>query len=829
MKQGPSHTILAVNDRPDQLNELASTIELAEYTVLKATNLIAALRLAVEQQPDLIVIDVSQQQTALELHRRLRSNQNLRDIPILVIQPTTVSYPDVDIDSAKDDLLQTPYQPITLAAKIAKLVERKRTQDELRRSRERYFKLFHNANDVVYTHDLQGRYTSLNAKGQEITGYSTDEIADVDFNSLASPEDVALAHRMFQQKLQGDATNTVYELSIRAKDGTMIPFEVNSQIIYENGKPVGVQGIARDVRARREAEQRLLEAERRGKTEYKILVERIAQLAQVLASARQLEQIFNALLEFTKISLPCNALGIALYDHEQVELTPYFLWLQGKHVNLTNAEPFPVIDNSDLRRAILSAETITSTSSPEQSILQLLQSTTRLNLSSMIVPMTIMRRTIGIVEIQSVNNEEYQSEHIVAVKMAANLAANAIENVRLLNREREQETQLQQARKMEAIGQLAGGVAHDFNNLLTALYGNCDSLLRGLEPSNPLRRHVFDIQQSGRRAAKLTKGLLAFGRKQVLQPVNLDVNAVVIHIKDQLIAPTIGEDILIICNLADDLPQITADKNQLEQIILNLALNARDAMPTGGTLTIETSIVYPDRNQSNKKPQNMNNPHVQLSITDTGIGMSLEIQKHIFEPFFTTKGQGGTGLGLASVFGCVKQSGGSISVSSKEGEGTTFNIQFPVAKRPFLDASVDTTAEPIEGIYGTQTILIAEDDASVRQVVKDALTHAGYTILEAVDGGHALELLHEYNDRIHLLITDVLMPKMNGRDLALRIANLGSTIHVLYISGYPRDVMTDRGVLIDGVNFLTKPFSGNDLLHTVRQILSSNEIVHAIT
>ena len=828
MKQGPSHTILAVNDRQHQLRELDSTLELAECRVLKATNGSAALKLAIDQQPDLIIIDVSKQQTAIDLHRRVRSNQQLADLPVLVISADTVNHRNnFDTDSTKDDLLDTPYHPITLAAKVARLLERKRTQD----AEQRYSELFHNANDVVYTHDLQGHYTSLNARGQEITGYSAEEIAEVDFKDLASPEDVALAYNMLQKKLKGDATNTVYELSVKAKDGTMIPWEVNSQLIYRNGKPVGVQGIARDVRARKEAEQKLLEAERRGKTEYKSLVERIAQLAQVLASARQLEQIFNALLEFTRISLPCNALGIALYDHEQVELTPHFLWLEGKHVNLTTAEPFPLMDNSDLRRAILCAETITSTSSPQQSILRLLQNPTRFNLSSMIVPMTIMRRTIGIVELQSPNNEEYQSEHTVAVQMAANLAANAIENVRLLNREREQETQLRQAQKMEAIGQLAAGVAHDFNNLITAMYGNCDSLLRGLEQSNPLRKHVVDIQQSGKRAAMLTRQLLAYGRKQVLQPINLNVNIVVTHIVDQMLARLIGEDISIIWNLAHDLPQITVDKNQLEQIIINLVVNARDAMPTGGTITIETKVVSLDRRKAKAATSNKNNAHVQLSITDTGIGMSSETQKHIFDPFFTTKSEHkGTGLGLAMVYGCVKQSGGSISVSSKERNGSTFNIQFPVAKGPAFEPSVDTS-EPINEVHGTETILIAEDDASVRQAVKDALTHAGYTILEANDGLHALELITQHNDQIHLLITDVLMPKMNGRDLALRISDSRSTVEVLYISGYPKEVITDRGgVLMDAVtHFLPKPFSGNDLLEKVRTILSSQERLHATT
>jgi PAS domain S-box-containing protein len=664
MKQGPSHTILAVNDRKDQLTELASAIELAEYAVLKATNVSAAIRLATEQQPDLIIIDVSKKQTALDLHRRLRSNHNVSDVPILLITADSEEHPNsFEIDSTKDDVLETPYHPITLAAKVARLVERKRTQD----AQQRYFELFHNANDVVYTHDLEGRYTSLNKRGQQITGYSPDEIADVKFSSLASPEDVALAHDMLRKKLNGDATNTIYELSVKKKDGTWTRFEVNSQLIFEKGKPVGVQGIARDISARQEAEEKL-----------------------------------------------------------------------------------------------------------------------------------------------------------------------------------------RQAQKMEAIGLLAGGVAHDFNNILTAIYGSCDSLLLALEPENTqpvsvklaysreqsrntlpvehqdtsewiktLRKHVSDIQQSGRSAASLTKKLLAYSRKQVLQPVNLNLNTVVTNM-EEMIRRTIGDDISITLNLVNDLPQITADRNELEQIIINLAINARDAMPNGGTITIETSVVHRDKKQGKKHTSNRTS-YVQLSITDTGIGMSSEIQQHIFEPFFTTKTEGkGTGLGLAHVWGCVDQSEGFITVSSKEGEGTTFNIQFPIGQSTSLETSIDLVLDLNETIQGTQTVLIAEDNPDVRQRVKDWLTGAGYTTLEAIDGVHALELLND--QQIHLLITDVLMPNMNGRDLALRILDLRPTAQVLFISGYPTDIITDRGgVLIEGVHFLSKPFNRNELLHSVSQILTSQE------
>ena len=637
MKQ-TSHTILAVNDRLDQLEVLASIIEQPEYRVLRATTPNAAVQLTTCHQPDLIIIDVSKQKTALTLHRRIRSTQNLTNTPILVIS-TDASQIDF-LDSTKDDILESPYQPITLAAKVARLVERKRAQDELDSSQQLYFDLFQNANDVVYTHDLTGRYTSLNPIGQQITGYSLEEIGGVDFRSLASPEDVALAHSMLRKKLNGEATNTVYAVSIKAKDGTMIPFEVNSQLIIKNGKPVGVQGIARDIRARKEAEEKLL--------------------------------------------------------------------------------------------------------------------------------------------------------------------------------------QLERAQKMEAVGLLAGGVAHDINNILTAIYGGCDSLQRELEDSSPLSKHVLDILEAGRRAAKLTEQLLTYSRKQVLQPINLNVNTVITHIMDQFIARTIGEDISIVCKLAEDLPLITADKNQLEQIIINLAVNARQAMPDGGMITIETSILNPGRKQSKKHK----NAQVQLLITDTGIGMSPEIQQQIFDPFFTTKPDG-TGLGLSTAVGYVQQSGGSISVISREGEGSTFQILFPVAKDTPSEPAIETTPEPIEQVQGTHTILIAEDDAPVRRVLNDSLTNAGYTVLEAFNGVHALELLRENRDRVHLLITDLKMPQMNGHDLALQISG---TVHVLYISGYPRDVISDPGFLIDGVNFLTKPFTGNQLLHTVRKILSLPKIIaHSFT
>src|SRR6266436_1546449 len=615
---------------------------------------------------------------------------------------------------------------------------------------------------------------------------------------------------MLRRKLAGDETSTIYEVSILAKDGTVIPVEVNTQLIYENGRPAGVQGIARDIRARKEAEeqfrqvsQSLLEAERRAITEYKTLLERIAQLAQVLASARDLAPIFKALLEFTTISLPCSALGIALYDHEQVELNPHFLWIEGNNIDITDLEPIPVTTNSDVRRAIVSGQTIISTASQCDHPIPTIFEYSHTDLkpaSAMTVPMTIMGRTIGTLEIQCTTDNAYQTEHTTALQMAANLAANTIENVRLLNREREHENQLRQAQKMEAIGHLAGGVAHDFNNIVTAMYGNCDMLMRGLDPGNFLRKYVHDIKDSAKRAAMLTRQLLAFSRKQVLQPVNLNLNTVVTDM-ERLIARLIGEDISITCNLVEDLPQIKADKSQLEIII-------------------ETSVVYLDKKRPQQYSKTKTHPHIQLSITDTGTGMSAETQKHIFERFFTTKEEGkGTGLGLATVYGSVKQSRGSIWLYSKEGEGTIFKIHFPIAKE-HLEILPESPTEPTDDHKGTQTILIAEDDHTVRQVLRDALHLSGYKILEAANGRDGWELFQQHQHDIQLVITDVLMPKMNGRKLALLINTIRPTVRIIYISGHPTDAITDRGgVLLEGVDFLEKPFTNADVIRKVRDVL----------
>jgi PAS domain S-box-containing protein len=382
---------------------------------------------------------------------------------------------------------------------------------------------------------------------------------------------------------------------------------------------------------------------------------------------------------------------------------------------------------------------------------------------------------------------------------------------------RQKEEQLRQSQKMEAIGKLAGSVAHDFNNLLTAILGYTELLLRRLDRNDPLRSDVEEIKRSGIRASDLTRQLLAFSRKQVLQPQILDLNAVVLGM-DKMLRRLIGAHIELVTVLQPGLAPIKADRGQIEQVILNLALNARDAMAAGGKLTIETANV--DAEPSTLRGTSAPERCVMLVVSDTGCGMDAETQARIFEPFYTTKRQGeGTGLGLSTVYGIIEQSGGHIRVESELLRGTTFRIFLP------REAVWKETSTSIRGELdlpgGTETILLVEDDTIVKNLVHQILTRTGYRVLAAHHGAEALRVAIQHQGPIHLLLTDVVMPLMGGRDLAKRLRELRKGTKVLFMSGYTDDAGIHLGALEPGTAFIQKPFTPDSLSRKVRDILDS--------
>ncbi|HET7321819.1 MAG TPA: PAS domain S-box protein, partial [Longimicrobiaceae bacterium] len=383
---------------------------------------------------------------------------------------------------------------------------------------------------------------------------------------------------------------------------------------------------------------------------------------------------------------------------------------------------------------------------------------------------------------------------------------------------KELEEQLVQSQKMEAVGRLAGGVAHDFNNLLTAIKGFTELLLLDFDENDPRRSFITEIQGASNRAAGLTRQLLAFSRKQVLQPRVLDLNGSVTEI-EKMLRRLIGEDVELITRPDPALGRVKADPGQMEQVLMNLVVNARDAMPDGGRLTVSTGNATLSADDIPPHAgEVVPGRFVVLSVQDTGTGMDEQTKGRIFEPFFTTKGQGkGTGLGLATVYGIVQQSGGFIEVESELGEGTTFRIALPRVE----EAAEEQNAErPASGpVSGTETVLLVEDEVAVRVLVRRVLDRAGYRILEASSGQAALDLLADTGARVDLLLTDVVMPGMSGRELADELTARTPGLPVLYMSGYTDEAIMHHGVLAEGVAFLEKPFTPDILLRKLRDVL----------
>jgi two-component system, cell cycle sensor histidine kinase and response regulator CckA len=373
---------------------------------------------------------------------------------------------------------------------------------------------------------------------------------------------------------------------------------------------------------------------------------------------------------------------------------------------------------------------------------------------------------------------------------------------------------------MEAVGLLAGGVAHDFNNMLTVINGFSELLQRAMTPDSPQWEMVDQILTSGQRAAELVRQLLAFSRKQMIEPRVLDLNRVVTEM-EKMLRRLIGEHIHVMTLLAPDLWPVRVDPAQVQQVIMNLVVNARDAMPRGGTLVIETANLVLDEAYVRDHLDALSGAHVLLTVSDTGMGMSEEVQAHIFEPFFTTKELGkGTGLGLATVYGIVRQSGGHIGVYSEEGRGTAFKVYLPRVRGADEPVSGESH-QPAEMTSGRETVLVVEDEITVRTLAAHLLRASGYVVLEAPDGHTAWRLAQAHPGRIHLLLTDVVMPGMSGPDLAQRLKEALPELKVLFMSGYTDGMVSHHGVLEPGMPFISKPFQPGDLARKVREVLDA--------
>jgi PAS domain S-box-containing protein len=565
-----------------------------------------------------------------------------RDVPFIIVSSQITEARAIELmragahDYLMEDQLPRLLPVVERELREAQLRrERHRTEEALRASEQRYRELFENAYDMVFTVDLDGRFTSINRAAEAITGYSREEALTMRIDEVLAPEDAPLVERVRLRPELAAVSRELLHATVIGRDGSRIPIEVSWRLIVRNGRTSGIEGIARDMTERRRLEE-----------------------------------------------------------------------------------------------------------------------------------------------------------------------------------------QLRQAQKMEAVGRLAGGIAHDFNNLLMTITGYSELLLERLDAEDALRATAEEIHATATRGVSLTRQLLTFSRNQVLRPAVIELNGVVIEI-ERMLRRLIGEHIELTTALADGEAPVRADRIQLEQVLMNLVVNARDAMPGGGRLRIATAIVdVPPA--SAYFPSAPPGTYVQLDVRDSGHGMDAQTQSHIFEPFFTTKETGrGTGLGLSTAYGIVTQSGGFIAVESAPGAGSTFRVLLPRASEPAPRATARRGAFASLP-RGSETVLLVEDETGVRELIRDFLARCGYTVLEATEVPEAFALFETHANHLDLLITDVVMPQMNGRVLAERLLERQPGLRVLYMSGYTDDQVLVQGIA-GGAGFLQKPFTPDVLARKVREVLDAPE------
>ena len=649
---------------------------------------------------------------------------------------------------------------------VTDITERKQAEEALRESESRYRNLIDTARDVIFTLSTDGTISSLNPVFETITGWPRAEWAGKSFLPLIHPGNRTIAQQMFLKALQGETT-PLFELHITTKQGEYIIGEFIAVPQFEDGQVVGILGIARDITERKRAEEALRSSEEK----YRTILENIED--------GYFEVDIAGNFTFFNDSM-CRIYG---YPSEE----------------LMGMNDRQYTDQENAKKLFQAFNRVYRTG----------ESTKEFDWEMIRKDGT--KRSI----VASVSLIKDPSDNRIGFR---GIVRDITERKRAEEEKASLQEQLRQSQKIEAIGRLAGGIAHDFNNLLTVIKGYSQLSLIELKEDVPLRGNIEEIKRASEKAADLTRQLLAFSRRQILEMKVLDLNTA-LRDMDKMLHRLIGEDIELITLLADDLRRVKTDLGWVEQIIMNLAVNARDAMPSVGKLTIETANVELDGAYARNHIAVTPGRYVMLSVSDTGVGMTPEVRQQVFEPFFTTKEKGkGTGLGLSTVYGIVKQSGGNIWVYSEPGKGTTFKIYLPRVDEPLEEIKERVVKEELP--HGSETILVVEDEEEVRKLAVRILQRQGYTVLDAPDGDGSLVICGERkDDPIHLILTDVVMPGMSGRQLADRLGSFHSEMKVLYMSGYTDNAITHHGVLEKGMNYIQKPFTVDGLARKVREVL----------
>jgi len=702
------------------------------------------------------------------------------------------------------------------------ITERKEAEREVVERRRYLERVLAAAPDAIVALDSDHCVVEWNTGAERLFGYASHEAVGRNLDHLINRAGTMEEAVAFTQQVMSGRDLLPVEVIRYRKDGSPVDVIAAGSPILSEDRLIGAVAIYTDISARKRAE-RLLQA----------LNEAALAVEHILAP----EEIFTTMgQELKGLGFSC---AIFLLDDDRSRLFPTYYSYDARAVRAAetllgvSAARFSMpVEKADVFRQVV-REGRTVLAEGTGAIQQALPGPLRALAGQLIkilkvpksidAPLIVEEEIVGLLSVQS---DDLTEDDKPAITAFAHQMAAAWRKAMLmqdleesLEELRQTQTQLFQAQKMEALGRLAGGIAHDFNNLLTIIDISGRLLERQLHPDDPLSEHVRRILEAGERAANLTTQLLSFSRREIIEPRIVDLNRLVGDL-GRMLQRIIGEDVRLVMDLAEDLKPVKVDAAQVEQVIVNLAVNARDAMPQGGRLSIETANTVLDRAYASSQVDVRPGEYVVITVGDTGVGMSDEVKAHLFEPFFTTKERGqGTGLGLPTVFGIIKQNGGHIEVRSEIGVGTTFEIFLPVTERVEAPTAAPTTS--VHEVTGTETILLVEDEAPVRELAVQILSAHGYHVLAAENGPRALEVSNEYRGTIQLLLTDVVMPQMNGKELAHSLQAMRRDIRVLYISGYSEDVIAHHGIVEEGAVVLAKPFTLEALTRKVRAILDA--------